>query len=55
MSKAERVRWGRDLKKHRRKNLDAPSWLWTSVVDLVANHESAYLEHCRMYATKPPA
>ena len=28
-------------------NLDAPSWLWTSVVQLVASHESAYLEHCR--------
>ena len=28
-------------------NLDAPSWLWTSVVQLLASHESAYLEHCR--------
>jgi hypothetical protein len=24
--------------------------LWTSVVQLVASHESAYLEHCRQYA-----
>jgi uncharacterized protein (DUF2252 family) len=30
--------------------LDAPSWLWSSVVDLVAIHERAYLEHCRRYA-----
>ena len=30
--------------------LDAPSWLWTSVVDLVAVHEPAYLNHCRRYA-----
>ena len=30
--------------------LDAPSWLWTSVVELVATHEAAYLEHCRRYA-----
>jgi uncharacterized protein (DUF2252 family) len=30
--------------------LDAPSWLWSSVVELVANHEAAYLEHCRKYA-----
>lgn len=30
--------------------LDAPSWLWTSVVELVAAHEAAYLEHCRRYA-----
>jgi uncharacterized protein (DUF2252 family) len=29
--------------------LDAPSWLWSSVVAL-SNHEVAYLEHCRKYA-----
>ena len=32
------------------KRLDAPSWLWSSVVELAAAHEAAYLEHCRMYA-----
>ena len=30
--------------------LDAPSWLWRSVVDLMGSHEVAYLEHCRKYA-----
>jgi len=30
--------------------LDAPLWLWKAVVDLVAMHEAAYLEHCRIYA-----
>jgi uncharacterized protein (DUF2252 family) len=30
--------------------LDAPSWLWASVIELVTSHESAYLEHCRQYA-----
>jgi uncharacterized protein (DUF2252 family) len=30
--------------------LDAPSWLWASVVELAATHEAAYLEHCRRYA-----
>jgi uncharacterized protein (DUF2252 family) len=30
--------------------LKAPSWLWTSVVELAASHEAAYLEHCRSYA-----
>jgi len=30
--------------------LNAPFWLWTSVVDRVAMHESAYLEHCRRYS-----
>jgi uncharacterized protein (DUF2252 family) len=30
--------------------LDAPSWLWSSVVELASTHEAAYLEHCRTYA-----
>jgi uncharacterized protein (DUF2252 family) len=30
--------------------LDAPSWLWSSVVELASAHEAAYLEHCRRYA-----
>jgi uncharacterized protein (DUF2252 family) len=30
--------------------LDAPSWLWSSVVELSSAHERAYLEHCRRYA-----
>jgi uncharacterized protein (DUF2252 family) len=37
------------LKQNRSKKFDAPSWLWTSIVQLVARHESAYLEHCRQY------
>jgi hypothetical protein len=28
---------------NRGKKLDAPSWLWTSVVQLVASHEAAFL------------
>ena len=34
----------------RRANLEAPNWLWSSVVDLLWIHERAYLEHCRRYA-----
>jgi uncharacterized protein (DUF2252 family) len=30
--------------------VDAPSWLWSSVVELASAHETAYLEHCRRYA-----
>jgi uncharacterized protein (DUF2252 family) len=30
--------------------VDAPSWLWSSVVELASTHETAYLEHCRRYA-----
>jgi uncharacterized protein (DUF2252 family) len=39
--------WLVELQKNRSKSLDAPSWLWNSVVDLVAAHEAAYLNHCR--------
>ena len=46
----ERKRWAGELNRNRSKSLDAPSWLWTSVVDLMAQHEGAYLEHCRRYA-----
>jgi len=34
------------------KRRDAPSWLWSSVVDLTAAHETAYLEHCRHFALR---
>jgi uncharacterized protein (DUF2252 family) len=38
------------FKRRKSARLDAPSWLWSSVVDLASTHESAYLEHCRRYA-----
>src|ERR1700723_755414 len=50
MDKEQRGEWRACLKQNRSKKLNAPSWLWTSVVELVARHESAYLEHCRQYA-----
>jgi uncharacterized protein (DUF2252 family) len=50
MDAGERKEWRSILKSGRSKGLDAPSWLWTSVVQLVGAHESAYLEHCRTYA-----
>lgn len=34
----------------KRSKLNAPSWLWSSVVELASIHEAAYLEHCRRYA-----
>jgi uncharacterized protein (DUF2252 family) len=42
--------WSRKLKRRRSKSLDAPSWLWSSVVELASIHEAAYLDHCRSYA-----
>jgi uncharacterized protein (DUF2252 family) len=45
-----RARWRRTLDRNRSRRLDAPSWLWSSVIDLMMSHEAAYLEHCRRYA-----
>jgi uncharacterized protein (DUF2252 family) len=50
MDNPARESWMAELQRGRSKNLDAPSWLWTNVVELVASHERAYLEHCREYA-----
>lgn len=44
--------WKKELRLNRTKTLDAPSWLWSSVVDLIMSHEGAYLEHCRKYALR---
>jgi uncharacterized protein (DUF2252 family) len=43
------------FKVRRSSQLDAPSWLWSSVVELVSAHEAAYLEHCRSYALRHAA
>jgi uncharacterized protein (DUF2252 family) len=46
----ERQKWRTELEGAATRSLDAPSWLWASVVDLIGIHERAYLEHCRRYA-----
>jgi uncharacterized protein (DUF2252 family) len=51
MDSATRKRWMTELNQSRSKSLDAPGWMWRSVVELIATHETAYLEHCRRYAT----
>jgi uncharacterized protein (DUF2252 family) len=50
MDASTRRIWQDELRRSHRENLDAPSWLWSSIVELVASHEAAYLEHCRRYA-----
>ena len=50
MDRVTRDAWRADLARARSARLDAPSWLWTSVVDLLGVHERAYLEHCRRHA-----
>jgi uncharacterized protein (DUF2252 family) len=42
--------WAATLRKAETRSLDAPGWLWSSVVALIGIHERAYLEHCRRYA-----
>jgi uncharacterized protein (DUF2252 family) len=49
MDEQTRIDWANALEKQRTKSLDAPSWLWSSVVSLIGSHEVAYLEHCRRY------
>ncbi|WP_354070598.1 DUF2252 family protein [Caulobacter sp. 1776] len=50
MDEPTRRSWLDELARNRTGGLDAPSWLWSSVVELTAAHEAAYLEHCRRYA-----
>ncbi|WKZ86474.1 DUF2252 domain-containing protein [Ralstonia pickettii] len=39
--------WHRELKSRHGRSIDAPFWLWSSIVDLIGLHERQYLEHCR--------
>lgn len=50
MSTDQRASWRADLLRARSSQLDAPSWLWSCVVELLGIHERAYLEHCQLYA-----
>ncbi|MEO9061589.1 MAG: DUF2252 family protein [Nitrosospira sp.] len=50
MDAATRKRWKKELEINRAKTDEAPSWLWSSVLELVALHEGHYLEHARNYA-----
>ena len=52
MDDATRSSWRRDLQHRHPDDLDAPSWLWHSVIQLLVRHEQAYLEHCRRYALR---
>ena len=50
MSSGDRKDWTSALRRNRSKNIDTPSWLWSSVIELIAIHEKAYLDHCRKFA-----
>ncbi|MEO7733746.1 MAG: DUF2252 family protein [Kofleriaceae bacterium] len=55
MDEGQRRSWLSEMHERRTKNIDAPSWLWAAVVELVGLHERAYLEHCRRYAMEQDA
>jgi uncharacterized protein (DUF2252 family) len=50
MDERTRKGWRAALRRNRSKSLDAPNWLWLNVVDLLADHQRAYLDHCRRCA-----
>jgi len=50
MDSATRREFSASFKDRDAARLNAPSWLWSSVVELASVHEAAYLEHCRRYA-----
>lgn len=50
LNDAERLKWRTELERSKGKTLEAPSWLWNSVVELVGTHERGYLDHCRRFA-----
>ncbi len=55
MDSAQRRAWRADLAKSHKAAVEAPSWLWASVVELIALHEAAYLDHCRRFALSEAA
>ncbi|MEK6349335.1 MAG: DUF2252 family protein [Burkholderia sp.] len=52
MDATTRRRWLTELQRVRSKTIDAPFWLWRSVIELMGNHEVGYLEHCRRVAAE---
>lgn len=52
LTEDQRIAWAKEMARNRSKSLEAPSWLWQSVVALIGTHEVAYLEHCRRYANQ---
>jgi uncharacterized protein (DUF2252 family) len=50
MDHATRREFSKSFARRSRGKLNAPHWLWSSVVELASAHEAAYLQHCREYA-----
>lgn len=50
MDDSTRNSWLKELQRNQSKTIDAPFWLWRSIVELISVHEAGYLDHCRRYA-----
>lgn len=50
MDDALRADWRAEVVRGTEGGAEAPSWLWSSVVELAGRHEVGYLQHCRLYA-----
>ncbi|GJE52465.1 hypothetical protein GOFOIKOB_5536 [Methylobacterium tardum] len=55
MDEATRSGWRAEVTKGSSQAKGAPSWLWSSVVELAGRHEVGYLQHCLRYADKEAA
>ena len=49
MDKQTRIAWRNELAIIHKDSCYPPSWLWSTVVDLLTVHEAAYLTHCREF------
>jgi uncharacterized protein (DUF2252 family) len=47
--------WRAEILRNSEDGARAPSWLWSSVVELAGLHESGYLRHCRRYGFQEAA
>lgn len=52
MDATTRAGWSERLHADAERAHGTPTWLWSSVVALAGQHESGYLEHCRMVASR---
>jgi uncharacterized protein (DUF2252 family) len=50
MDARTRKEWQRELRRSRPKSLNTPGWLWTTLIELLADHERGYLDQCRQFA-----
>ena len=49
MNADDRRAWAKEVGAPRVEVPASPSWLWSSLVELMVRHEGAYLEHCRVH------